>query len=116
MQGRVPGSRPWTSFPALRRRWCTHYFRDHSAGAVRAAAAGIPIFVPERELALFTDPDEHFRTRPNYDVYDNSWEHFAPIEAISVTGVLRDEERIERVADGRPFGQIAEALVTVDQP
>lgn len=74
---------------------CTHYFRDHSAGAVRAAAGGIPIFVPEGELALFTDPDQHFRTRPNYDVYDNAWDHFAPIEAVPVAGVLRDEERVE---------------------
>ena len=74
---------------------CTHYFRDHSAGAVRAAAAGIPIFVPEGELVLFTDPEEHFRTRPSYDVYVNSWDHFAPIEAVPVTGVLRDEAQIQ---------------------
>ena len=25
----------------------THYFRDHAAGAVRAARAGIPVWVPE---------------------------------------------------------------------
>lgn len=74
---------------------CTHYFRDHSAGAVRAAAAGIPVFVPEGELGLFTDPAEHFRTRPSYDIYDNGWDHFAPIEAVPVAGVLQDEAQLQ---------------------
>jgi glyoxylase-like metal-dependent hydrolase (beta-lactamase superfamily II) len=73
---------------------CTHYFRDHSAGAARAAAAGIPIFVPEGERAVFADPDEHFRLRPSYEIYCNTWDHFAPIEAVPVAGVLEDEARI----------------------
>jgi glyoxylase-like metal-dependent hydrolase (beta-lactamase superfamily II) len=74
---------------------CTHYFRDHSAGAVRAAGAGIPVFVPEGELVLFTDPEEHFGTRPSYEIYDNGWDHFAPIEAVPVAGVLQDEAQLQ---------------------
>ena len=74
---------------------CTHFFRDHSAGAVRAARElGIPVYVPERERELFADPLEHFRGRKTYIVYVNYWDHFAPIEPIPVAGVLRDYERV----------------------
>src|SRR5688572_16984165 len=45
---------------------CTHYFRDHSAGAVIAARRGIPIHVPEHERAIFADPQQHFRQRDTY--------------------------------------------------
>jgi glyoxylase-like metal-dependent hydrolase (beta-lactamase superfamily II) len=69
---------------------CTHYFRDHSAGAARAAKAGIPVFVPEYERAIFADSNQHFRERETYSVYDNLWDLFAPIEAVPVAGVLRD--------------------------
>jgi glyoxylase-like metal-dependent hydrolase (beta-lactamase superfamily II) len=75
---------------------CTHFFRDHSAGARRAAEElGIPVFVPEREHELFADPLEHFRGRKTYIVYVNYWDHFAPIEPIPVGGMLRDYERIK---------------------
>ena len=50
---------------------CTHFFRDHSAGAVRAARAGIPVYVPEGEQAIFRDPAQHFRERDTYIIYDN---------------------------------------------
>src|SRR5579864_7348150 len=36
---------------------CTHYFRDHSAGAARAAERGIRVYVPEGEEFLFADPE-----------------------------------------------------------
>lgn len=72
---------------------CTHYFRDHSAGAARAAERGIPVFVPEGDEALFADPGQHFRERQTYIIYDNLWNLFAPIEAVPVAGVLRDYER-----------------------
>ncbi|MFO1539220.1 MAG: MBL fold metallo-hydrolase [Chloroflexota bacterium] len=75
---------------------CTHHFRDHSAGAARAARElGIPIHVPEREVALFRDAVEHHRGRQTFIVYANGWDHYAPIEDIPVAGVLRDHERIE---------------------
>jgi len=72
---------------------CTHYFRDHSAGAVAAAERGIPVYVPEGEQAIFADPVQHFRQRDTYIIYDNLWDLFAPIEAVTVAGVLRDYER-----------------------
>ncbi|MCC2672816.1 MAG: fold metallo-hydrolase, partial [Armatimonadetes bacterium] len=71
---------------------CTHYFRDHSAGAVRAAERGIPIFVPEGDEAVFADPLQQFRERQTYIIYDNLWNLFAPIEPVPVAGVLRDYE------------------------
>jgi glyoxylase-like metal-dependent hydrolase (beta-lactamase superfamily II) len=74
---------------------CTHYFRDHTAGAAAAARAGIPIYVPEYERAIFADPNQHFRQRETYIIYDNLWDLFAPIEAVPVTGVLRDYETLQ---------------------
>ncbi len=73
---------------------CTHYFRDHSAGAARAARMGIPVYVPAGEYAIFADPAEHFRQRDTYIIYDNYWDLFAPIEPIPPTGVLRDYEHL----------------------
>lgn len=73
---------------------CTHYFRDHSAGAARAARMGIPVYVPEGDYAIFADPAEHFRQRDTYIIYDNYWDLFAPIEPAPPAGALRDYERI----------------------
>src|SRR5439155_573623 len=71
---------------------CTHFFRDHSAGALAAARNGIPVYVPEGELDVFAEPELHFQRRESYVVYDNYWDHFAPIEAIPVAVVLRDHD------------------------
>jgi glyoxylase-like metal-dependent hydrolase (beta-lactamase superfamily II) len=73
---------------------CTHYFRDHSAGAAAAARAGIPVHVPETEASLYADPGLHFQSRESYIVYENYWHHFAPVEPIAVAGVLRDYDRV----------------------
>lgn len=72
----------------------THYFRDHAAGAVKASQAGIPIYVPEGEKAILSDPAQHFRERETYVIYDNLWDLFAPIEGVPIAGVLRDYERL----------------------
>jgi glyoxylase-like metal-dependent hydrolase (beta-lactamase superfamily II) len=72
----------------------THYLRDHAAGAAAAANAGIPVYVPEGELAIFTDAEQHFRRRETYLMYDNIWDLFAPISSIPVSGVLRDYEQL----------------------
>jgi glyoxylase-like metal-dependent hydrolase (beta-lactamase superfamily II) len=74
---------------------CTHYFRDHSAGAARAAEAGIPVYVPEGEEAIFADPVQHFRQRETHIIYDNLWDLFAPIEPVAIAGVVRDYERLK---------------------
>lgn len=73
---------------------CTHFFRDHSSGALTAAHAGIPIYVPEGEREIFANPAQHFRQRDTYIIYDNYWDLFAPIEAIPIAGVLRDYDHI----------------------
>ena len=66
---------------------CTHYFRDHSAGAARASAMGMDIRVPWGEAEIFADPVQHFRGRENYIVYDNIWDQFSPITPANVTAV-----------------------------
>lgn len=76
---------------------CTHYFRDHSAGALQASLAGIPVYVPEGERAIFTDPNQHFRQRETYIIYDNLWDLYAPIEGIPVAGVLKDYDCLSLV-------------------
>lgn len=73
---------------------CTHFFRDHSAAAARAARRGIPVYVPEGERAIFADPAQHFRQRDTYIIYDNYWDLFAPIEPTPPAGLLRDYERL----------------------
>ncbi len=61
---------------------CTHFFRDHSAGAARAAGElGLRVLVPEREKELFSDPLEHFRGRKTYLVYVNYWDRLRPDRA-----------------------------------
>ncbi len=74
---------------------CTHYFRDHSAGAHLAAKHGIPVFVPEYEDEVFADPEQHFRQRESYIVYDNLWDRFSPILPTPIAGVLRDYDSVE---------------------
>lgn len=73
---------------------CTHYFRDHSAGAVAASERNIPIYVPEGEQAIFADPVQHYRQRETYIIYDNLWDLYAPIEGIPVAGTLTDYTQI----------------------
>jgi glyoxylase-like metal-dependent hydrolase (beta-lactamase superfamily II) len=69
----------------------THDYRVHSAGAVRAAMAGIPVYVPEYEEAIFADPVMHHQQRTLDCTFDVCyWNHFTPIEPVSVAGVLRD--------------------------
>ncbi len=74
---------------------CTHYFRDHSAGAAIAAKRGIPVWAPEYEKEIFEDPNQHFRQRDTYIIYDNLWDLYAPIEATPLAGVLRDYDRVD---------------------
>lgn len=92
---------------------CTHYFRDHAAGAYQAAQSRIPIYVPEYEEEIFADPVLHFTKRENYIVYDNLWDRFSPILPIPVAGVLRDYDRID--LGGREFEVVPLPGVTCGQ-
>ena len=49
----------------------THFFRDHTAGAAQAARRGIPVYVPEYEFDILTNPLQHFQERETYIIYDN---------------------------------------------
>jgi glyoxylase-like metal-dependent hydrolase (beta-lactamase superfamily II) len=62
---------------------CTHYFRDHAAGAARAAEMGMRVIVPAGELEIFQDPGQHFRERKTFIIYDNIWDTFVPIEGVA---------------------------------
>ena len=73
---------------------CTHFFRDHTAGAIKAARDGIPIYAPYWEKEQFSDPIGLFQRRETFIIYDNVWDLYAPIEPIPITGWLRDWERI----------------------
>ena len=68
----------------------THYYRDHSAGALRTARAGIPVYAGEHDRDKYIDPAQHFRERRTYMIYDCEWDLFAPIEALPLAGVLHD--------------------------
>lgn len=73
---------------------CTHFFRDHSAGAAEAARQGIAVFAPYWEQEQFADAPGLFQRRETYIIYDNVWDLFAPIEAIPVSGWLRDYDTV----------------------
>ena len=73
----------------------THYFRDHAAGAAKAAKAGIAIYAPEYERDIIADPLEHFRRRETYIVYDNLWDLPVLISPAPVAGSLRDYDRLQ---------------------
>lgn len=73
----------------------THFFRDHSAGAVAAAHAGIAVWAPFEERELLADPVGHFARRETYIMYDNAWDLFAPIEPIPVDRWLHDLQTVD---------------------
>lgn len=71
---------------------CTHFFRDHSAGAALAAERGIRVHAPYWEQEMFADPEGLFQRRESYIVYDNIWDRFGPGSAIPVRSWLMDWE------------------------
>jgi glyoxylase-like metal-dependent hydrolase (beta-lactamase superfamily II) len=73
---------------------CTHFFRDHTAGAAEAARRSIPVYAPYWEQEQFTDPLGLFQRRETFIIYDNVWDLYSPIEPIAVTGWLRDWDTI----------------------
>jgi glyoxylase-like metal-dependent hydrolase (beta-lactamase superfamily II) len=73
----------------------THHHRDQCGGDDRAAAQGIPIWVPARERALFEATDAFWRLRRTYDSYDASSVGFTRSSSVPVARGLGDYERIE---------------------
>jgi glyoxylase-like metal-dependent hydrolase (beta-lactamase superfamily II) len=73
----------------------THHHRDQCAGDDRAAALGIPIWVPARERAMFESTPAFWRLRRTYDSYDASSAGFTRADPVPVARSLADHERIE---------------------
>jgi len=73
---------------------CTHFFRDHTAGAAPAARAGIPVWAPYWEQEQFADPHGLFQRRETYLEYHNIWDFFAPVEPIPVSRWLLDDDTV----------------------
>lgn len=113
-----PGTGAWLDSMALLPQpvvavACTHYFRDHAAGAFGVANRGIPVYVPEYEDEIFADPVQHFTRRDSYIVYDNLWDRFSPILPTPIAGLLRDYETVKLA--GREFEVIPLPGVTCGQ-
>ncbi len=73
----------------------THHHRDQCGGDDRAAALGIPIWVPARERALFEATDAFWQLRRTYDSYDASSLAFTRATSVPVGRGLVDHERID---------------------
>jgi glyoxylase-like metal-dependent hydrolase (beta-lactamase superfamily II) len=73
---------------------CTHYFRDHAAGAPEAARRGMRVYVPWGDRAVFADPVYHVQHRETYLIYDNVWDTFTPITPTVPVEGLRDYDRV----------------------
>ena len=73
----------------------THHHRDQCGGDDRAAALGIPIWVPARERALFEATDAFWQLRRTYDSYDASSLAFTRATSVPVARGLVDYERID---------------------
>lgn len=65
----------------------THHHRDQAQGLARAAAAGIPIWVPPVERDLFDRVDEHWQARAIDNNYDLRDDRFSLLEPVPVAGV-----------------------------
>jgi len=68
----------------------THHHRDQCQGDLRAAAAGIPIFVPEHERRLFENAELFWASKQLYDMYNVRNTYFSLTRDVPVAGVLED--------------------------
>lgn len=73
----------------------THHHRDQGQGLPRAAARGIPIWVPQTEQDYFAHVGAHWQARAVYNSYDNRQDRFSLLESVSVAGLLYDYAKIE---------------------
>ncbi|MFC4599521.1 MBL fold metallo-hydrolase [Cohnella hongkongensis] len=79
----------------------THHHRDQGQGLPKAAAAGIPIFVPHAEQDLFARVDEHWQAREIRNHYNTRQDRFSLLEPVPVAGTLKDYETVR--AGGIPL-------------
>jgi len=68
----------------------THHHRDQCQGDLRAAAEGIPIWVPEHERRLFEQAELFWATKQLFDVYNVRNTYFTLTHNVPVAGVLED--------------------------
>ncbi len=68
----------------------THHHRDGCQGDPRAAAGGIPIWVPEHERRLFDQAEIFWSTKQLYDMYNVRNTYFSLTRNVPVAGVLED--------------------------
>jgi glyoxylase-like metal-dependent hydrolase (beta-lactamase superfamily II) len=54
----------------------THHHRDQGQGLPRAAATGIPIWVPRTEQDYFAAVEAHWQSRALYNSYDSRQDRF----------------------------------------
>lgn len=62
----------------------THHHRDQGEGLPRAAAAGIPIYVPETEVDLFARASELWHRREIRNNYNNRQDRFSLLDSVPV--------------------------------
>ncbi|QHW33661.1 MBL fold metallo-hydrolase [Paenibacillus rhizovicinus] len=70
----------------------THHHRDQGQGLARAAAAGIPIWVPHMEQELFAEMDAIWQSRQVLNNYNVRQERFSLLDAVPIAGTLKDYE------------------------
>ncbi|MDA0745525.1 MAG: MBL fold metallo-hydrolase [bacterium] len=70
----------------------THHFRDHTDGAIRLHEAGATVLGPYWEQDYLLDPDQHFRERQIWNLYDNRWDRFSPVRPLPIQGWMMDYE------------------------
>ena len=68
----------------------THHHRDQVEGLPRLAAAGARIWVPENELSLIAEVDQHWQARTVANNYDLRTDRFSLLDSVQVTGVMKD--------------------------
>jgi glyoxylase-like metal-dependent hydrolase (beta-lactamase superfamily II) len=68
----------------------THHHRDQGQGLDLAVDAGIRIWVPPVEKALFAEVDEHWQMRPVDNNYDLRQDRFSLIEPVQVAGSVAE--------------------------
>ena len=68
----------------------THHHRDQCQGDLRAAAEGIPIYVPEHERRLFEHAELFWASKQLFDMYNVRNTYFSLTHNVPVAGSLHD--------------------------